>query len=81
MLKCPIHDIPRDIIITNFYARLSRHDKDLLDASSAGSFTNKMIYYKWDLLERIQRNPEDWEIDKGNELGIICDYECIKSFW
>ena len=43
MLKCPIHDIPRSVIVTNFYARLSRHDKDLLDASSAGSFTNMKI--------------------------------------
>ena len=52
----------------------------MLDASSAGSFTNKKIDYKWDLLERIQQNTEDWEMDKGNEPGIICDYECIKSF-
>jgi hypothetical protein len=23
MLKCPIHDLPRNIVINNFYARLS----------------------------------------------------------
>ena len=39
MLKCPIHELPNNIILNNFYARLSLHDKDLLDASCAGSFT------------------------------------------
>ena len=39
MLKCPIHELPNNIIINNYYARLSLHDKDLLDASCAGSFT------------------------------------------
>ena len=29
---------------------------------------------------RIQRNTEDWEIDKGKESGIIYEYDCIKSF-
>ena len=80
MLKCPNHGLPKDMIITNFYARLSRQDKDLLDASSMGSFTNKKIDAKWELLERIQRNTEDWEIDKGKESGIIYEYDCIKSF-
>src|SRR4051794_9322590 len=32
MLKCPIHELPRNIVINNFYARLSRQYKDLLDA-------------------------------------------------
>ena len=80
MLKCPNHGLPKDMIITNFYARLSRQDKDLLDASSMGSFTNENIDAKWELLERIQRNTEDWEIDKGKESGIIYEYDCIKSF-
>jgi hypothetical protein len=39
MLKCPIHELPRNIIINNFYERLTLHDKDLLDASCSGSFT------------------------------------------
>jgi hypothetical protein len=25
MLKCPIHELPRNIVINNFYARLSRY--------------------------------------------------------
>ena len=64
MLKCPNHGLPKDIIITNFYARLSRQDRDLLDASSMGSFTNEKIDAKWELLERIQHNTQDWEIRK-----------------
>jgi hypothetical protein len=39
MLKCPIHELPSNIVINNFYARLSLHDKDLLDASCSRSFT------------------------------------------
>src|ERR1044071_9030667 len=80
MLKCPNHGLPKDMTITNFYARISRQDKDLLDASSMGSFTKEKIDAKWELLERIQRNTEDWEIDKGKESGIIYEYDCIKSF-
>ena len=38
MLKCPNHELSNDIIVNNFYARLSRHDKDMLDASSLGVF-------------------------------------------
>jgi hypothetical protein len=39
MLKCPIHELPSNIVINNFYARLILHDKDLLDASCSRSFT------------------------------------------
>ena len=80
MLKCPIHELPNNIIINNFYARLSLHDKDLLDASCAGSFTRMKEEAKWDLLDRIQENTEAWENDKGRKSGINYDYECIKSF-
>src|SRR4051812_31644719 len=38
MLKCPNHELPKEIILTNFYARLSRQDKEMLDASSSGVF-------------------------------------------
>ena len=80
MLKCPNHKLPKEIIINNFYARLSCHDKELLDASSNGSFMNKKIDDKWDLIERIQHNTEDWEMNKGKEPGINYEYDCIKSF-
>ena len=80
MHKCPIHELPNNIILNNFYARLSLHDKDLLDASCAGSFTHMKEEAKWDLLDRIQDNTEAWENDKGRKSGINYDYECIKSF-
>ena len=41
---------------------------------------NKKIDIKWDLIERIQRNTEDWEMEKGKEPGINYEYDCIKSF-
>jgi hypothetical protein len=40
MLKCPIHELPGNIVIDNFYVRLALHDNDLLDASCFGSFTH-----------------------------------------
>jgi hypothetical protein len=80
MLKCPIHELSSNILINNFYARLSLHDKDLLDASCYGSFTRMKEEAKWDLLDRIQENTEGWENDKGRKSGINYDYECIKSF-
>jgi hypothetical protein len=80
MLKCPIHELPSNIIINNFYARLSLHDKDLLDASCSGSFTREKEEAKWDLLDHIQENTEGWENNKGRKSGINYDYECIKAF-
>jgi hypothetical protein len=80
MLKCPIHELPCNIVINNFYARLSRHYKDYLDACFEGSFTSKEVDAKWDLLETIQSNTEDWDYDKGKESGINYEYDCIKSF-
>ena len=45
-----------------------------------GSFTCKEVEAKWDLLEEIQSNTEDWDNDKGKESGINYEYDCIKSF-
>jgi hypothetical protein len=67
ILKCPNHEFSEEIIVTNFYARLSSHYKDYVDACSQGSFTSKKVEARWDLLERIQSNTEDWENDKGKE--------------
>src|SRR3954464_3720905 len=71
MLKCPIHELPKEIILTIFYARLSRQDKEMLDASSSGVFQAKSVEERWDLIERIQKNTKDREIDKGIEPTII----------
>jgi hypothetical protein len=80
MLKCPIHELPSNIVINNFYARLSGHYKDYLDACLEGYFTSKEVEAKWDLLETIQNNTKDWDCDKGKESGINNEYDCIKSF-
>ena len=61
---CPNHELSREIIIQNFYARLSRNDQTMLDTSCTGSFMKKTIEFRWDLLERIKRNYEDWELEK-----------------
>ena len=80
LYSCPNHELSREIIIQNFYARLSRNDQTMLDTSCAGSFMNKTIEFRWDLLERIKRNSEDWELDEGKESCITLQYDCVKSF-
>ena len=65
LYSCPNHGLSREIIIQNFYARLSHNDRSMLDTSCAGSFMKKTIEFWWDLLERIKRNFEDWELDEG----------------
>jgi hypothetical protein len=80
MLKCPIHELPSNIVIDNFYARLTLHEKEFLDASYFGSFTHMKGEAKWNLLDHIQENAEGWENDKSRKSGINCDYECIKAF-
>ncbi|KAK1616449.1 hypothetical protein QYE76_021966 [Lolium multiflorum] len=80
MLKCPIHELPGNIIIDNFYAKLSFQDKTLLDTSCSGSFTRNKEEFKRDLLNRIQENTEGWENDKDRESGINYDYKCIEAF-
>ena len=52
----------------------------MLDTSCTGSFMMKTIEFRWDLLERIKRNSEDWELDEGKESGIKLKYDCFKSF-
>ena len=49
----PNHELSREIIIQNFYARLSRDDQSMLDTSGTGSFMMKTIEFKWDLLEEL----------------------------
>ena len=59
LYTCPNHELSREIIIQNFYARLSRNDQTMLD-TCASSFMKKTIEFWWDLLERIKCNSEDW---------------------
>ena len=80
LYSCANHELSKEIIIQNFYAQLSRNDQTMLDTSSVGSFMKKTIEFQWDLLERIKRNSEDWELGEGKELGIKLKYDCVKSF-
>src|SRR3954469_23869544 len=80
MLKCPNHDLPKEIILTNFYARLSCRDREMLDASSSGVFQTRRIEERRDLIEGIQKNTEDWEIDKGMEPVINYEHDYIESY-
>ena len=52
----------------------------MLDTSCTGSFMMKTIEFKRDLLERIKRNSEDWDLDEGKESGITPKFDCVKSF-
>ena len=67
LYSCPNHELSREMIIQNFYARLSLNDRTMLDTSCAGSYMLKTIYFKWDLLERIKRISEDCGSDDGKE--------------
>ena len=68
------------MIIQKIYDRLSLNNRSMLDTSCTGSFMMKTIEFKWDLLERIKRNSEDWDLDEGKESGITPKFDCVKSF-
>ena len=68
------------MIIQNFYARLSLNDRSMLDTSCTSSFMMKTIEFKWDLLERIKRNSEDWGSYDGKESRMTPKFDCVKSF-
>ena len=58
LCSCPNHELSREIIIRNFYARLSSNVQTMLDTSCTGSFMKNTIEF------RIKRNSEDWELEK-----------------
>ena len=68
------------MIIQNFYARLSHDNRNLLDTSCDGSYMPKTIDFKWDLLDRIKRKSEDWDLDEDKESGMTPKFDCVKSF-
>ena len=78
LYSCPNHELSRGIIIQNIYARLSHNDRSMLDTSCAGSFIKKTIEFRWDLLEGIKCNSEDWELDEGKESGIKLKHDWLK---
>ena len=76
----PNHELSRKMIIQNFYARLSHEDRTMHDTSCTGSFMKKDIDHKWNLLERIKRNSEDWGSDDGKESGMTPKFDCVTFF-
>src|SRR3954469_11632971 len=64
MFKCPIHELPKDIIITIFYARLSRQDKEMLDASSSGVFQIRSVEERWISLKGSRRTLKTGKLIK-----------------
>ena len=52
----------------------------MLDTSCTGSFMKKTIEIRWDILQRIKRNSQDWELVEGKELRIKLEFDCVKSF-
>ena len=80
LYSLPNHELSREIIIQNFYARLSHDDRSMLDTSCTGYFMKKTIEFRWDLLEGIKCNSEDRELNEGKESGIKLEFDCVKSF-
>ena len=67
LYSCPNHELTREMIIQKIYAWLSDNNRTMLDTACTGSFMMKTIEFKWELLERIKRNSEDWDLDEGKE--------------
>ena len=65
LYSCPNHELSREIIMQSFYDRLSHNNQTMLDTSCVGSFMMKTIEFRWNLLDRIKRNSEDWDLDEG----------------
>ena len=80
LYSCPNHELPREIIIQKIYARLSDNNRTMLDTSCVGSFMMKTIEFRWNLLDRIKRNSEDWDLEEGKESGTTPKFDCVKSF-
>ena len=43
LYSCPNHELSREIVIQNVYARLSQNDRSMLDTSCVGSFMKKLL--------------------------------------
>ena len=67
LYSCPNHELPRETILQKNYARLFENNRTMLDTSCVGSFMMKTIEFRWNLLDRIKRNSEDWDLDEGKD--------------
>jgi hypothetical protein len=72
--------LSKSIILINFYVRPPLFQKDFLDNSSRGSFTNKQTEDAWALLDLISENTSNWDLDKDNIITIDYGYYCVKNF-
>ena len=54
--------------------------KEFLDNSSGGSFTNNTEEEAWNLLETISEHTGNWDLDKGNEPYFDYGYSCVENF-
>jgi hypothetical protein len=79
--KNPCHGLSKSIILINFYVRIPSFQKDFLDNSSAGSFTNRRTEDAWGLLDLISENISNWDLDKGNIITIDYGYDCVRNFY
>jgi hypothetical protein len=78
--KNPCHDLSRKIILINFYVRVPKQQKEFLDNSSGGSFTNNYEEEASNLLETISKNTGNWDLDKGNKPRLEYEYFCVENF-
>jgi hypothetical protein len=61
--------------------RLPSFQKDFLDNSSGGSFTNRITEDAWGLLNLVSENRSNWDLDKGIIITIDYGYDCVKNFY
>jgi hypothetical protein len=60
--------------------RLPKQQKEFLDNSSGGSFTNNYEEEAWNLLETIFENIGNWDLIKGNKPRLEYEYLCVENF-
>ena len=80
-IHAPIMSSQEKLLFKKFYARLSLNNRSMLDTSCTGSFMMKTIEFKWDLLEIIKCNSEDWDLDNGKESGIHLVLIVLNLLW
>ena len=77
LYSCPNHELSREIIIPNFYARLSRNDQSMLDTSCTGSIMKKTIEFKWDLLEELNATLKIGNSMKVNSQVLSLSFDPV----
>ena len=81
LYSCPNHELSWEMIIQNFYDPLSLNGRNLLDTSCAGSYMMRTIEFRWNLLDIIKCNSEDWDLDEGKESGMTPKFIVLNLLW